>query len=230
MITTNAEIKIKKKVSESLFLISVTLERYKQWIPGMFLQISIDEKTASEPWLDGRAFSFANWGSEKALILVRKEGAFTTSLIAKAMNGFITSVRYPFGDFLLDSNSNKVFIAGGAGISVFLSYLDYIKVNNILRKILLVHSAKRSFETVKNIYDSVIPTNVLLKQFITYKRDPKYTGRPTFDVLTTLDTGFDKFEYYVCGPQKFNSFWQEELRSVGIIPKVEQWENWVTGK
>ena len=63
MITTKAEIHLDKEISNTLFLLSVTLQRYKQWVPGMFMQISLKEKTASEPWLDGHSFSFASWGS-----------------------------------------------------------------------------------------------------------------------------------------------------------------------
>lgn len=65
----------------------------------MFKQISLERKNASEPWLDNRAFSFASWGSDEASILVRKEWNFMTTLILKVKEGFITSVRYPFGNF-----------------------------------------------------------------------------------------------------------------------------------
>ena len=226
MITTNAEIKVKKEISERLFVLSVKLERYKQWVPGMFMQISLASKSASEPWLDGRVFSLASWGSENASILVRKEGNFTTTLISKARIGFITSVRYPFGSFFLNSMKNKVFIAGGAGVSVFLSYLDYLNTTSDSSiKVLLFHSAKMGCEGLKNIYTKDIANNVTFKQFVTDSNDPDYTGRLSTEML--MDTIFDvnAFEYYVCGPPKFNSYWLEALKRFGVMPKVEQWEN-----
>ena len=226
MITTDAEIKMEREVSESLFLLSVTLERYKQWIPGMFMQISLKNKTASEPWLDGRAFSFASWGSGKAFILVRKEGAFTTTLIDLSKDTFITSVRYPFGDFLLNSMESKVLIAGGAGVSVFLSYLDYLKyASDVAGDVLLVHSVKRQSEVVKNIYTNSIPNNVSIKQFITKSDEPEYTGRSSIKVIQNSISDLNNREYFICGPSKFNSYWQAELRNFGITPRIEQWEN-----
>ena len=90
MITTNAFISIEKKISENVFVLSVEIERYREWIPGMFMQVSLEQKSASEPWLDSRAFSFASWGSRKAKILVRKEGYFTSTLIEKSLDGFTT--------------------------------------------------------------------------------------------------------------------------------------------
>ena len=65
MITTKAEIRLEKKIGNTLFLLSVTLQRYKQWIPGMFIQLSLTERTASEPWLNGHSFSFASWEAKK---------------------------------------------------------------------------------------------------------------------------------------------------------------------
>ena len=144
MITTTAKIKLRKKISDNLFLLSINLEKYKEWIPGMFMQISLDVRSGSNYWLDSKAFSFASWGSQEARILVRREGSFTTQLISQSEKGFVASIRYPFGDFLLNSDSDKVFIAGGAGISVFLSYLDFITLRGSDNKVtLLFYSAKR---------------------------------------------------------------------------------------
>ena len=226
MITTNAEIYIERELSDRLFVLSVKLERYKQWVPGTFMQISPERKSASEPWLDSRAFSFASWGSDKATILVRKEGNFTTALLSKAKEGLTTSVRYPFGNFLLNSDNNKILIAGGAGVSVFLSFLDYLNAkNHTTEKVLLFHSAKRESESLRKIYTKSVANNVLLRQSITDKNDPNYTGR--FTIRALLNSVKDKinFEFYVCGPPEFNNYWFEELKVFGIMPKLEQWEN-----
>ena len=231
MITTNAEIHVEKEISKSLFLISVTLQRYKQWVPGMFMQISLKERTASEPWLDGHSFSFASWGSEKALILVRKEGAFTTELVRKSMDSFSTSVRYPFGDFMLNSGKNKVFIAGGAGISVFLSYIDYINLaQNSSDSVSLFHAAKRESESVRNIYSKNIPNNVSIMQYTTNMDETSYTGRPTIDDLRNAISDLSEKDYFICGPLGFNAYWRSQLKNLGISPKEEQWENMVNEK
>ncbi|MCL4480721.1 MAG: hypothetical protein M1113_04470 [Candidatus Thermoplasmatota archaeon] len=228
MITTNAEIRVERELSERLFMLSVKLERYKQWVPGMFMQISLERKSSSEPWLDSRAFSFASWGCDKASILVRKEGNFTTTLISKAKEGFITSVRYPFGNFLLTSDRNKIFIAGGAGASVFLSYLDYLNAKiGTSEKVLLFHSARMECESLGKIYTNSVANNISLKQFITDRNDPNYTGRLTIEALLNTVKDINNFEFYVCGPPQFNNHWNEKLKAFGVIPKLEQWENQV---
>lgn len=226
MITVIAEIEMKKRISDSLFLLSVKLEKYKEWIPGMFMQISLDIKKGSDYWLDSRAFSFANWGSSEGLILVRKEGPFTTELISRSENGFLTSVRYPFGDFLLNSNADKVFLAGGAGISVFLSYLDFISErHNFYRETLIFYSVREADEDIFNIYERSLPDGVSIAQFVTDPNSHKYTGRMNIEIVRKFISQFKSKEFYVCGPPQFNKYWQEKLGELGSKVKIEQWIN-----
>ena len=224
MITTLAQVKLEKKISDSLFLISISLERYKEWIPGMFMQISLDVRSGSNYWLDSKAFSFASWGSPEARILVRREGFFTRELVSRSEVGFLTSVRYPFGDFLLNSHSDKVLIAGGAGISVYLSYLDFIRLRGNDNKVtFLFCSAKRTEESLLRIYEKDIPSGVIVKQFITGPGSDGYTGRIIIDTIRKDISEIKSKEFYVCGPPHFNRYWAEKLRELGLKFKMEQW-------
>jgi len=231
MITTEAYISTERKVSNNLFLLSVDIGKYRQWVPGMFMQVSLEKKGASEPWLDSRAFSFASWGSSKARILVRREGTFTSMLIERAQDSFTTSIRYPFGNFLLNSKSKKIFLAGGAGISVFLSYLDYLNLENADKEsVIILHSTRNEDETTGKIYWRKIPNNVHLLQFITNREDKGYTGRFSMNTIQTLISELNNWSFYICGPPSFNTFWYENLKSIGVVPKVEQWVNEVIGQ
>ena len=226
MITTEAHISLDRRVSHNLFLLSVEIEKYRQWIPGMFMQISLEKKSASEPWLDSRAFSFASWGSSMAKILVRKEGDFTSKLIENSRDGFVTSVRYPFGNFLLNSRSKKVFLAGGAGISVFLSYIDYLNLTDTApESVIILHSVRNENETLRKIYWGKIPKNVNILQFITNREEQRYTGRFSVDTIESLISEWGDWNFYICGPPSLNAYWSENLKAFGVIPNLEQWVN-----
>ena len=67
----------------------------------------------------------------------------------------------------------------------------------------------------------------MLKQFITDRNDPIYTGRLTIEALLNKVKDINNFEFYVCGPLEFNNHWIEKLKAFGVIPKLEQWENQV---
>lgn len=224
MITTDADVRIEKRVSEDLFILSLKLYRYREWLPGMFLQISLDHKSASEPWLDSRAFSFASWGRDTARILVRREGLFTSKLVEKSQSGFTTTIRYPFGNFLLLSGKNKVFIAGGAGISVFMSYLDYMRFKKVGNEnVIIFHSVKKREETLQNIYSSSLPGSVLVRQFITDTKEDTYTGRPSISSFNEEQLEPNAHDFFICGPPQFTAYWVQELSKFQILPKLEQW-------
>ena len=131
----------------------------------------------------------------------------------------------------MTSGRNKIFIAGGAGISVFLSYLDYLNAKiGTSEKVLLFHSVRKECESLRKIYTKSVANNVLLKQFITDKNDPNYTGRLTIEALLHTVKDINNFEFYVCGPREFNNHWIEKLKVFGVIPKLEQWENQVNAE
>ena len=225
MITSEAYVSISKKIEQDVYLLSVQLSRYKPWFSGMFMQLSLNPTSASSYWLDSRAFSFASYGTEDAKILVKREGNFTRRLTEMAEDGFTASVKYPFGDVLLNSNSNKIMIAGGTGVSIFLSYIDFLNSVHSRSENYLFHSIKRGSADIRGFYWNHIPDNVNYLRYVTSNNDSGYTGRLTLDdILTQVDNPKD-FEFYVCGPPNFNEFWIRKLTDNGFNFKVEQWLN-----
>lgn len=227
MTTSDAYIRLERKISDTLYLLSVDIERYREWVPGMYMEISLVKKSASEPWLDKKAFSIASWGEKNAKILVRKAGSFTSALISQSMEGFETSIRYPLGRFLINPGHNKVFIAGGAGISVFLGYIDYLnRSKSVGEGIHIYHSIKRKEEGLKNIYWNELPENINVSYFITGKEEKEYTGRMSIKDITEIGNfGNYKYMYYICGPIEFNGYWEERLKSIGESFLLENWRN-----
>jgi len=227
MTTSDAYIRVERKISDTLYLLSVDIDRYREWIPGMYMEISLVKKSASEPWLDKRAFSIASWGGKNAKILVRKAGNFTSALISQSMKGFETSIRYPLGRFLINPGHNKIFIAGGAGISVFLSYIDYLNNSKRVEEgIHIYHSIKRKGENLESIYWNELPENINVSYFITGKEEKEYTGRMSIkDITETSNFWRYKYMYYICGPTEFNRYWEENLKSIGESFQIEDWRN-----
>ncbi len=224
MTTSEVTVHIERNINNRLVMLELDIETYRQWKPGSFLQLSLTNKSASEPWLDSRAFSFASWGSRSARILVRIEGAFTSKLFSLANAGFKTTVRYPFGDFLFDSNKKKIFLAGGAGVSVFLSYLDFlnsVKANNI--DLLIVHSTKEISEQISNIYKREIPNGVKIIPIVTNSSSPSHSLRFDINQLRTVVPNMENREFFICGPKEFNDYWATELSKIGLSYRVEQW-------
>lgn len=224
MITTDAEVKMERLISDSLAIFTVRPEKLVKWSPGMFLQLSLSKKTASEPWLDSKPFSIASWGGSEIKIIVRKEGKFTSSLFDLGRSVFSASIKYPLGNFYLKGRENKIFMAGGAGISVFTSYLDYIIKENINDDLTIFHSSKSKEELLTTFYWFELKKNIKFYHKVTRINNSKSGGnRSTYEELQKLFEVSSRQKVYICGPASFTEYWYKVLVTKGFEIRKEQW-------
>lgn len=224
MITTDAELKLERLVSETLGIFTIKPDKLVKWIPGMFLQLSLTRKAASEPWLDSKPFSIASWGGKEIKIIVRKEGKFTNSLFGIPEEGIICSMKYPLGNFFLNQPGKKIFLAGGAGISVFTSYLDFSAQNNIIDKIVLLHSTSSPHEFLMSFYWNRLPPNIRAYSNFPAINDCK-GGKFRFkiEMLNSIVNDLNSWSSYACGPNGYLSYWRDALSAIGLKLKSESW-------
>jgi len=212
VLTSKCIVKNIREIDKRLKLITFKIEKYIPWEPGMFLQLSLDKYDPSKPWPESRAFSFASYGEDEAKILVRKEGEFTTRLFNELKENSEFYIRYSFGEFILSDPGDKVFIAAGTGISVFLSFIDYAIKENIKDEIIIFHSIKNSKELITNYIGKKIPDNIKLITHITREKIENYPNEriQIEDILNKIDENKD-YNFYICGSDKFVKRYESEL-------------------
>lgn len=124
----------------------------EDFIPGQY----IDIKLLDPPYMDDkgfkRHFSITNSPSQKGIykIVTRmRDSAFKRSLKQYPL-GTEVEITHIGGKFTLpdDVSKNYVFIAGGIGITPFLSMLRFINENHLGHKITLVYSSRDQASTV----------------------------------------------------------------------------------
>ena len=217
MLTSKCMVKEIREIDETLKLITFEICKYIPWEPGMFLQPSLDSYDPSQPWPESRAFSFASWGDRQAKILVRCTGDFTTRLFSELKEGSMFYIRYPFGDLTLSDPGDKVFIAAGAGISVFLSYIDYYIKKELSEEVLIFHSTRNTKELIDNILDYQIPERMKVFSFVTREKSFLFPNRRMTinDILSQVVTG-KNYKYYICGDETFVRKYYDELKNCGV--------------
>lgn len=92
--------------------------------PGQFLHLTLDEYDPSAAWPESRCFSMQTSPQEEIIkITYAVKGRYTARMEKELKAGSKIWIKLPFGDlFTLDhSLKNCVFIAGGTGITPFLS-------------------------------------------------------------------------------------------------------------
>jgi len=96
--------------------------------PGQFLHLALDGYDPSFNWPESRIFSIASspFRKDRLDILVSPKGNFTKRMISEMLPGKEVWLKLPYGIFNFNDtiNKNVILIAGGTGISPFVSYLE----------------------------------------------------------------------------------------------------------
>ncbi|HAH30711.1 MAG TPA: hypothetical protein DCL44_00170 [Elusimicrobia bacterium] len=100
------------------------LEKAYKYNPGQFLHLALDEFDPARPWPESRCFSMQSSPDQETIkITFAEKGKFTARMARELAPGKVIYVKLPYGDlFSIAHNTQKtVFVAGGTGITPFLS-------------------------------------------------------------------------------------------------------------
>jgi len=200
-----------------------------EYKPGQYSYISIIGKEVSKEF---HPFSFSSSPAKKNTIsfTIKELGDYTND-ISKVKVGDIAYIEGPYGIFnALNSDAEEiVFIAGGSGITPFLSFMRYMKDTNTSRNITLLWGIKFPYEIfLKDEFEKMMELNPNLKIFPVVSDDANWEGERGFidrDKLDRLapceDPGknIQKKDYYICGPPIMMKKVVPTLKSMGVNKK-----------
>jgi len=106
--------------------------RIPSFKPGQFLHLAIDPYDPSQNWPESRVFSIANAPeSEIIRIVISVKGKFTARMASELMEGSVVWLKFPYGNFTFENSGNRlVLVAGGTGISPYISFLEHCIAKN----------------------------------------------------------------------------------------------------
>lgn len=114
-----------KNPIENVFVVSFkSNEKQYKYFPGQFLHLALDEYNPSEPWPESRCFSMQTCEEDEVLTITYSvKGRFTKRMAEELILGKNVYLKLPYGDLFLKPHNkeNTIFIAGGTGITPFLS-------------------------------------------------------------------------------------------------------------
>lgn len=100
------------------------LEKAYKYNPGQFLHLALDEYDPSGPWPESRCFSMQSSPDQETIkITFAAKGKFTARMALELVPGKVIHVKLPYGDLFSAEHDKEesVFVAGGTGITPFLS-------------------------------------------------------------------------------------------------------------
>jgi ferredoxin-NADP reductase len=196
--------------------------------PGQHIEITLINPPETDEEGNSRVLSLVSAPYEPNLIVATRmrDSAFKRVLKTMPIGGEV-NIEGPYGSLILHSDSTKpaVFIAGGIGITPFMSMIRYATKENLPHKIFLFYSNRRPEDTA-------------------YLEELKQKERenPNFHLIATMtqmensklpwhgETGYineamikkyiediTKPIYYLAGPPAMVSAMREMLVKMGII-------------
>jgi len=122
-----ATVRAIRRVLPDVYTVSVeSAERPFRFRPGQFLHLALDPYDPSRPWPDSRCFSIQSPpapGQRVLAISFATKGGFTRRMSVELQPSRELWLKMPYGDLFGadDASQECVFIAGGTGVTPFLS-------------------------------------------------------------------------------------------------------------
>ena len=198
--------------------------------PGQFLHLALDQYDFSNRWPESRVFSIANspTRSSKIRITFSAKGSFTQRMLQEAVPGANVWLKLPYGSFTLEDNGRpKVLIAGGTGITPFVSFLEYIVDTKVRSPIYLFYGVRspelviygglieECTEKVEHFYPAI---------FVERDRgaDSAYRiGRLDIEQIVAELTEEKSVDYYLSGPLEMVRSFKSALLTRGVeAPRI----------
>ena len=225
-----------KRITETLTVIELQpLKRLPKYKPGQFLHLTLDYYDPAKNWPESRVFSIANYDPEvKTLrIIYSVKGKYTKLMNDNLKENQEVWVKMPYGDFIFNSiTDNMIFIAGGTGITPFLSYLESIKYKIPDKNIWLFYGAKEKNCMVgEELIDNIVLVNprFKVKKYLEYKSgNERYEkGKLEADKILEELQSIGEADFYISGPPEMIRYFKQSIIDAGIKQEfihIDAWE------
>jgi ferredoxin-NADP reductase len=193
--------------------------------PGQFLHLALDEYDPAGGWPESRCFSMQTPpGNDLLRITFAVKGKFTRRMASELVAGSLVTLKLPYGDlFTQDHNKNHtVFIAGGTGITPFLSLFTDSSFKAYSNPVLFAGFRNRSM----NIYQAELAKAEQVNPAFTsryYYED----GNGMIDTDNVMAENKSDNTFFISGPPAMIAFFKQSLQLRGIDLthiKSDDWE------
>lgn len=226
--------KVNKHTSDVCSYVFKPKRRCPRFKPGQFLHLAIDPYDPSFQWPESRVFSIANSPTrrEKIKITFAVKGKFTKRMYDEIKESDTVWLKLPYGDFTFDENDKDiVLIAGGTGITPFLSFLEYAIDNKISSKIKLYYGVRSKelllFEELISECDNCLP-NFNKSIYLESERDLKFRyGRLNIEQILNETENKENTIFYLSGPVEMVNNFKAYLKDNSINEpqiRIDKWE------
>lgn len=180
-----------------------------------FLRLNQDKLYARHP------FTISSSPNEENLhFTIKLTGKFTKAA-SELKKGEEIIVDGPFGVFTLSDNKKElVFLAGGVGITPFMSQIRNQLRSRVGKNILLLYGAKTKDEIIFKDELDKIKEQWFKKVYVLSQDNSHYemceNGYMNGEIIKKYVKDIKNSLFYICGPEPLKELCKKELKSLGV--------------
>jgi len=197
------------------------------FIAGQYVSVIVPGSTPAP-------FSIASSPEQHDMIelAIEMTGGPHTSKIQQTKVGDHTTLRGPFGTFVLGEEKKACFLSGGVGITPFMSMLRWIRDTKQDIQAVLFYSCriKDQFLWMDELEQMIQDHPNIKIVFTVTREDPpdwKYNkGRITKELIIEKLPEYKDYTFYSCGPQSLIDGMFTILKELGLPDEKVKREKW----
>lgn len=192
--------------------------------PGQFLHLALDtDYDGSGQWPESRCFSMqSNPNDDTIRITYSVKGAFTKQMEKELIPGTNVWLKLPYGDLFSQphNKTNTVFIAGGTGITPFLSLFTHESFNEYIQPRIYLGFRSEAYNIYNNELSRLQNSSSLMKLYYENKSG-------LINIQELFSENDSDSNYFISGPPAMIKAFKQSLINKGIpISNVltDDWE------
>jgi NAD(P)H-flavin reductase len=206
--------------------------------PGQFLHLALDEYDPSFNWPESRVFSIANSPTRRfnLKITFSVKGKFTSRMFNEVNIGDKVWIKLPYGSFSFPEDQKKlVLIAGGTGMTPFISFLEYAIDKEMDNQIFLYYGVRTPNHVIfSHLLKECQRKLTHFKLYLFIEEGPDFNefervSKGILPIQYILDNtrASDNILFYLSGPPQMNHSFKQSMIQRGIATekiKVDEWQ------
>lgn len=200
-----------------------SLGRAYKYQPGQFLHLALDaEYDGAGQWPDSRCFSMqSNPNEETIRITYAVKGEFTKQMEEHLKVGDEVWLKFPYGDLFSQPHNkeNTVFIAGGTGITPFLSLFTHKSFEEYISPKIYLGFRSKDY----NIYHDELERSCNSGTFVkSFYQDTD----GVIDINQIFSENGTSSNYFISGPPVMIKTFKETLIKKGVPAESVLTDDW----
>lgn len=204
---------------------------------GQFLHLTLEEYDPSFNWPESRVFSIATSPdrADELDIIVSRKGSYTGRMFDELKQGNEVWLKLPYGDFNFKEASNKknILVAGGTGISPFISFLQQAIDQGEQLQIDLYYGVSHDAVIIIDDLLSESTNKLVGFKYQLYIEHPqnqttieyKQGKLPITSIVKQHAEDVDS-NFYISGPQGMIKIMEKKLKEHNISPDRIHYDEW----